>query len=294
MSSIRLRGYRSPWDKQSDDGLICRPTAPSYPGVVKGPEIRTDPRRHAYRVEIKEETQSESFNELVVIDAKEWIKYLASIGANSAVPINETLTSLRNELNKTGLKGKAATRIIDGVEYVIVSGYRGVRKFLGKVKTLSNLKVVDMVISAEKTFRSSIQSFGKSSAVGTAITAVLVSASNVLSAILDDQELLGKELGFTLLADIGKAAISGIASFAAMAIVAAAGAPVAAILAGIVIGVVVTNLLDSYFPTEKIVGAMTEFVDSIIAQWSQHFYRFHNDLMEFLLRGHQLPGSFIP
>jgi hypothetical protein len=258
-SSRRYEAYGRasylPWETLTDDGTSCRQPSP-LPGSTGGPIIRQAVCPFECRVETPENI-TESPSELIIIEKDELIKFLASLTANAASPIKDVLKDLRAALQKLGFTGRAAIRTIKGVDYVVISGYPGLRKFLNAPKyKLTNLKVADLVIGTSRLANSAVK--------GTALSIVLVTASDVLEAVLDDKKLLELELGFTILTNVSKAVFSGLAGFIAGVTVAALGAPVVwPIAAGIVIGIVVGQALDKIFPTDKIVAAMVSYYEKL-------------------------------
>lgn len=260
MGSSRLyeaygRASYLPWESMADDGTSCRQSSP-LPGSTGGPVIRQAVCPFECRVETAE-YNTENPSELIVIEKDELIKFLASLGASAASPIKDVLTDLRIALQKLGFTGRAAIRNIKGVEYVVISGYPGLRKFLNAPKYKpTNVKVADLVIGTSRLAKSAVK--------GTALSVVLITAADVLEAVLDDKQLLEAELGFKILTNVSKAVISGLAGFLAGISVAAMGAPVILpIAAAIVVGIVVGQVLDNVFPTEEIVAAMVSYYEDL-------------------------------
>ena len=276
MATCRLPGscgrtIQLPWEDAIDDGTMCRQRAP-FPGFVGGPTIRQPRCPFECRVET-EPSGAAVMNELLIMDAAEWAKFLAA----SISPAKDTVTDLREALTKLGINGKATIRVIKGREYVVIAGYPGLRKILNAPKySASNVKVAKLVIGTAR--------LGKSAVKGTVLSIVLVSAADVLEAVLNDKSLLEKELGFTILVDVSKAAISGIVGFLSGAALVSMGAPVILpIAAGIIIGIVVGKVLDSEFPTDKIVQAMTEYYDGLTESIMSQGARFLRDIERQIL-----------
>jgi hypothetical protein len=243
-----------PWEAMSDDGTSCRQPSP-LPGSTGGPVIRQAVCPFECRVETVSDS-SDSHSELIVIDRVELVKFLASLTANAASPVKDILTDLYAAMKKLGFTGRAAIRTINGVDYVVIAGYPGLRKFLNAPKyKLTNVKVADLVIGTSRMAKSAVK--------GTVLSIVLISAANVLEAVLEDKDLLQKELGFTILVDVSKAVISGIAGFLVGAAFAASAPVVVAIAAGIIAGIAVGVLLDKVFPTDKIVAAMVTYYEEL-------------------------------
>ena len=259
-SSRRYEAYGRasylPWETMSDDGTSCRQPSPMPGSIGGGPVLRQAVCPFECRIEASDNI-AESPSELIIIDKDELIKFLSSLGANAASPIKDILTDLQAALKKLGFTGRAAIRTIKGVDYVVISGYPGLRKFLNAPKyKVTNLKVADLVIGTSRLANSAVK--------GTTLSIVLVTATDVLEAVLDDKKLLELELGFTILTNVSKAVFSGLAGFIAGAAVAALGAPVVLpIAAGIVVGIGVGQALDKIFPTDKIVAAMVSYYEKL-------------------------------
>ena len=206
-------------------------------------------------------------DELLIIEENEFRKLAVSWGANAAVPIKDTLTDLYTAMKKLGLSGRATIKETNGKAYVIIKGKVGVRKLLpGSRYLATNVKVADLVIGTKQLGHSALKSG--------ALSLVMVTASDVIQAIMDDKDLLTRELGLTLLTDLSKSAlatlgglIAGLAITAAGTAITAAGAPVVLPIAGgILVGVVVGASLDKYYPTDQLVAAMEASYQENVAQ----------------------------
>ena len=268
------------WAVNTDDGTMCQQPSPQA-GIVCTSRMAVKVR---CSVQPAPRAVDGPFSELLVIKGSEWLKFAASLGKDATGPIKDILEGLLPALKKLGPLGRATIRQIKGKDYVIISGYPGLRKILTGTKYLpENPKVADLVIGSAR--------LGESAVKGTALSIVLVAADDVLEAVLDDKPLLSKELAFTVLADTSKQIIASLVGYIAAVSVAAMGAPVVVTIgAGIVIGIVVSKALDSVVPTEKIVKAMDEYYENLLDEGG----RFLEQLEREMLRALWPPDLYFP
>jgi hypothetical protein len=277
-----------PWEQANDDGTLCRRPSPR-PGALRGPTLRKANCPFDVPCHVAEPDQG-VFSELMVIEGKEWTKFLVSVGANAASPIRDTIKDVYPALKKLGVTGKASIRVIKGKEYVVIAGYPGLRKLLNAPKYLAtNVKVADLVIGTTQ--------LGKSAIQGIPFSVVIVGAADVLESILDDKELLRVELGFTILTSISKATLGSIAGIIAGAVVSVAGAPVVwPIVAGIVVGIYVGNKLDEVYPTEKIARALTDYYnklnESIVSRGARALQQLEREILWRVWPHHVTPFPY--
>lgn len=293
MASSRTNGPTGspqlfPWEQANDDGTLCRRPSP-HPGALRGPTLRKANCPFDVPCRVAEPDRG-VFNELIVIEGKEWTKFLVSLGANAYSPIKDTIKDVYPALKKLGVSGKASIRVIKGKEYVVISGYAGLRKFLNAPKYLAtNVKVADLVIGTTQ--------LGKSAIKGIPLSIILVSAADVLESILDDKELLRVELGFTILTSISKATIGSIAGFVVGAALSVASLPVVwPISAGIVVGIYVGNKLDEVYPTETIAQALTDYYkklnESIVSRGTRALQQLEREILWRVWPHHVTPFPY--
>ena len=160
-------------------------------------------------------------------------------------------------LREMGFSGKATIKTWRGKKYVVLGGYPGLRKFLkGTRYSFNNPKILQMVIGKAGVAKSVMK--------GSAITMIVASALSVVEVFLNDQATL-QEIGVTLVSDLSKAALSGLASFAAGALIASLTTVAVAPLAGaIIVGVLVGIGLDALDEKFEITKKMQEYVDNLI------------------------------
>lgn len=253
---------------------VCRVPSASTGPVRDGPVLRPAPPKQP----APPPPQDDNFTELLIIEAAEWLKFAAAEGANAFAPLKDTIGDLMPAMKKLGLWGRASIRVHKGKEYVVISGYAGLRKILTGTRYLAtNPKVADLVIGTQRLARSAMNT--------NAWAIVLVVAVDVGEALVDsilrDEAFLTQELGFKIAANVGKAALSGLAGFVASALVAGiAGAPVVApIAAGILVGLAVSYALNKVAPTDKIVEAMKKYRDGLKQRVNRFFYQLEREIM---------------
>ena len=101
-------------------------------------------------------------------------------------------------VTELGIKGTAGLATYKGDEYIILSGYAGLRKILtGTRYKADNAKVIDLLIGRTRLIRSAIK--------GSFLTIVLVAGVDVLDCYMDDK-MTKAEMGLTVSVDVMKAA----------------------------------------------------------------------------------------
>lgn len=234
------------------------------------------------------EPAAEQFPEVLIIDADEFQKELNDLAATGKkigeaikqyLPTTvDTVKDLLPAVKYLGWFGKASIRTIKGKQYVVIAGYAGLRKILKGTKYLaSNAAVKDLVIGVARHGEEALKSFR----LGVIVVAVVDVLEAALDWMFNDKEFLTKELGFTIVADIGKQAISTLVGYLVGAGLAAAGIPVAfPIAAGIVLGLVVGLALDYILPTEKIVAVMTDLYNDFLDRANLMYYEMHRGIYQ--------------
>jgi len=260
-----------PIDRGTLSGQL--PNAPGPVGVFNGPTT--------FKLEgrfVVPPAREDFVNELLIISGKEWLEFLTAVGFQTAPHIKDTLTNFHPALKKLGFAGKAALRMIDREDYVIISGVRGICKsFAGMLKGTkylpNNLKVADLVISRARLARSVLES--------TPFSIVCVAATDVAQFVLEDKELLTRELGFTLTVDLTKdmiASIAGAIGVIGLSVILPTAWP---ILGGIFVGIAVGATLDHFCPTEKIVAAMNDKYEGLLREGGRFMYRLEGEIYKY-------------
>lgn len=160
-----------------------------------------------------------------------------------------------------GLAGKAVPKVIKGRQYIILSGYAGLRNYLpGTIYSISNRKIIQMAIG----------SMGITDMVlrGARLTIYLTVPLTILECILRDQATMASLIGHiaTDLAKVGISAImSAITGLAMGAVVSSAAAPVFIAIAVTVLSGMVLEGIDSHYGlTDKLVAAIEKFSQELI------------------------------
>ena len=202
-----------------------------------------------------------TYSEATPIAAEQWMEMaiftrsdfiaMAKATANYTSPVLDAY-SLQQVLKEMGITGRATVKTIKGKEYVVLSGYPGLRKTLTGTKYgVKNAKIVQMGIGPA--------GIAKSAFKGGGITIVLTVGADILEAVVNDEDLMTSKLGFTIVTDVGKAGIGAAIGYAASMLAIGATSIAAAPLAvGIVVGVGISLLLDQVYPTEEIVAKMEQ------------------------------------
>jgi hypothetical protein len=106
-----------------------------------------------------------------------------------------------------------------------------------------------------------------------------------LEAVLTDDQMLRDELGFTILADIGKAALAGLAGYLVGAALLATGVACLPLAGAIVVGIAVSAVLDHYFPTKEIAKAMEDYIDDLSRTYERWNYQIERNFIEMQFGG---------
>jgi hypothetical protein len=160
-----------------------------------------------------------------------------------------------------GLTGKAIPKAINGRQYIILSGYAGLGKYLpGTIYSANNRKIIQMAIG----------SLGITNMVkrGARLTIYLTVPLTILECILRDQATMASLIGHvaTDLAKIGVSAImSAIAGFITGAVVSSAAAPIIFVIAvGALTGIVLEAFDKQYGLTDKLVATIEKCSQDIV------------------------------
>ena len=161
-----------------------------------------------------------------------------------------------------GLKGKAVAKVINGRQYIVLSGYAGLRTYLpGTVYSMKNRKIIQMAIGTL-----GIKNMVRS---GARLTICLAVPLTILECILNDYATMASLIGNVAsdLAKIGIGAIlSAIAGLTIGAVMSTAVLPIIATITVSVLSGIALEAIDSrYGLTDKLVA--------IIEQYQQDFVR---------------------
>jgi len=152
-----------------------------------------------------------------------------------------------------GLSGKAIPKVINGRQYIVLSGYAGFRNYLpGTIYTAKNRKVIQMAIG-ELGIKDMVKD-------GARLTIFLTVPLTILECILKDQTRVSQIIGhvYSDLIKVGiSSLISAIAGIAIGSVVTFAAAPIFVTIAvGIATGLALEAIDKHYGLTDKLVAAM--------------------------------------
>jgi hypothetical protein len=152
-----------------------------------------------------------------------------------------------------GLTGKAIPKVINGRQYIVLTGYAGFRKYLpGTIYTANNRKIIEMAIG-EMGIKDMVKR-------GARLTIYLTVAFTILECILKDQRTMTQIVGHvsTDLIKVGiSSLISAMAGIAVGSVVTVAAAPIiVAIGVGIATGLALEAIDTHYGLTDKLIAAM--------------------------------------
>ncbi|MBX3315796.1 MAG: hypothetical protein KF902_02915 [Phycisphaeraceae bacterium] len=192
----------------------------------------------------------DEWQEMAIFSKEDFIA-MAKVAANYTAPTLD-LRTLERLCKEMGISGRATIKTVNGKQYVVLSGYPGLRKTLtGTRYGINNPKIVQIGIGRASIVKSAIKGGG--------FTVILTVGADILEAVLKDEDLMTSKLGFTIVTDVGKAGMAAAAGYiASMIIVGTVSVAAAPLAAGIIVGVGVSLGLDSLYPTEEIVAKMEE------------------------------------
>lgn len=174
-------------------------------------------------------------------------------------PILDTYT-LSLVCKDLGLHGKAVPKVINGRQYIVLTGYAGLRNYLpGTIYTANNRKIIQMAIG-ELGLKNMVKN-------GARLTIYLTVSLTILECILRDQATLSQIIGHVAsdLIKVGiSSLISAIAGLIAGTFTTIAVVPIAVtIVVGIFTGLAVEALDNHYGLTDKLVAALEEMSDEL-------------------------------
>lgn len=214
--------------------------------------------------------------EVLVFELKEFVKFIAVTLGQAFPPIKDVATDVRRLLNEVGFGGKLRIATYNGEQYVILGGNPALRKFLtGTRYKANNPKVVEMLLTDAGRARAA--------AKGTAVSIVLVVATDIISFFLSDDQTW-EDLGLTISVDAVKTIGASVAGFVAAALVAGAGVAVLPVVSGIFVAVAVGILLDKAFPTDRLVKAIEAKFAEIEGEIDSSLEQFERGLMSWTMQ----------
>lgn len=201
--------------------------------------------------------------------AKESVGYMLDFFhdylANLVSPIKDTLTHVVSIAKDLGLTGKVLLKKVKGIDYVIIKGYAGTRKFLTGTRYLStNQKIIKLAIGKV--------ALTKTIKAGGILTLCVTIGLDILGLVFGDKEL--NEFGITVASDLVKIGISTLIAEAA-GMLAAGVAGISAFAAGpiiitIAVGILVGYSLDAfdrhYNITNRVAAMMEKMSEKIIEE----------------------------
>lgn len=174
-------------------------------------------------------------------------------------PILDTYT-LSLVCKDLGLQGKAIPKVINGRQYIVLTGYAGFRNYLpGTIYTANNRKIIQMAIGAM-----GLKNMVKN---GARLTICLTVSLTVLECILKDHTTMSQIIGHVAsdLIKVGVGAlISAIAGLIVGAFTTIAAAPIFAVIAIGVLAGIGLEAIDTHFGlTDKLVAVLEKYRDEM-------------------------------
>jgi hypothetical protein len=174
-------------------------------------------------------------------------------------PILDTGT-LALVIKDLGLTGKAIPKVIDNRQYIILTGYAGLRKYLpGTIYSVNNRKIIQMAIG-EMGIKDMVKG-------GARLTIYLTVPLTILECILKDQTTMSQVIGHVS-SDLIKVGISSIIStIAGMAVGSVFTVAALPIMVTIGVGIITgwaVEAIDTHFGlTDKLVAAIEKLGDQM-------------------------------
>jgi hypothetical protein len=179
-------------------------------------------------------------------------------------------------LKDLGLNGRAIPKVINGRQYIILSGYAGLRKYLpGTIYSANNRKIIQMAIG----------SLGITNMVknGARLTIRLTVPLTVLECFLRDQATMASLIGHVAsdLIKVGiNALISAIIGLGVGSVVTVAAAPIAVtIVCGIIMGALFEDIDQQYGLTDNLVAVLEQYSDEMEQAAGRTLYDAERELM---------------
>jgi hypothetical protein len=179
-------------------------------------------------------------------------------------------------LKDLGLNGRAIPKVINGRQYIVLSGYAGLRKYLpGTIYLANNRKIIQMAIG----------SLGISNMVqrGARLTIYLTVPLTILDCILRDQATMASLIGHVAsdLIKVGiSALISAIIGLGVGSVVTVAAAPIAVtIVCGIIMGALIEDIDQQYGLTGNLVAVLEKYSDEMEQAAGRMLYDAERELM---------------
>jgi hypothetical protein len=174
-------------------------------------------------------------------------------------PILDTGT-LALVIKDLGLTGKAIPKVINKRQYIILTGYAGLRKYLpGTIYSANNRKIIQMAIG-EMGIKNMVKG-------GARLTICLTVPLTILECILEDRATMSQVIGHVS-SDLIKVGISSLISAMAGLVVGScitvATAPIiVTIICGVFVGMGLEAIDKHYGLTDKLVAALEKLGDQM-------------------------------
>ncbi len=174
-------------------------------------------------------------------------------------PILDTYT-LSLVCKDLGLHGRAIPKMINGRQYIVLTGYAGLRTYLpGTIYTARNRKIIQMAIG-EMGLKNMVKN-------GARLTICLTVPLTILECILRDHATMSQVIGHVA-SDLIKVGISSLISAIAGMVVGSfttiAIFPIIAVIAlGVFTGIVLESIDTQYGLTDKLVAAIEKCRDEV-------------------------------
>lgn len=163
-------------------------------------------------------------------------------------------------LKDLGLSGRAIPKVINGRQYIVLSGYAGLRKYLpGTIYSANNRKIIQMAIG-ELGLKNMVKN-------GARLTICLTVPLTILECFLRDQATMASLIGHIAsdLIKIGVSAlISALIGLGVGSVFTVAAAPIAVtIVCGIFMGLLSEDIDQQFGLTEKLVAVLEKYSDEM-------------------------------
>lgn len=204
--------------------------------------------------------------------------------ASNYVPVILDSVLLGKIASDLGISGRIQSKFVQGKQYIIVKGNAGNRSLLKGTRYLANnLKIVNLAIT-QKGINNSLIS-------GARLTLIIAIPINALKACLEDEAKLAHFIGETA-SDVVKLGIASMISsitvwilysnaIAAGASIVATGPFAVAILAGVLAGLGLNYLDETFHITDKLINALAE-IPTKLKEVDRKAIRFVNKFNEHL------------
>jgi hypothetical protein len=231
------------------------------------------PIREQHRTTEAPSQPTEHTKEFLSFEQREFFKFAASTLGQALPPGRDVATDVRRLLKELGFTGRVRLTSYKGRDYVVLSGYPGLRKYLTTTRYRpDDLKIVKVLVG--NTGR------GLAAVKGVPFSFLMVGGADVFNHYMTNEEER-QHLGITIAVDVAKnvgATVVGL--FAAAAVATVTSVAIVPVAAGVVVAIAVGLAFDRVAPTEDLVAAIQKQYDSLAVEFGRRLWEVERGILE--------------